>query len=183
MPDYYYLMSSLPTPKREEAPPLASEKFLHECSNHIDPELFKLLAALSLTPPKKHVFPNGSLAGKWTAWETSLRNRLASVRGAALGRDASAYLAHQKEDASSPDTDREISDKFIERDPLERERILDSLRWAKIEELEFGHYMDFDAVCAYRLKILIREKWSRRTQNKGQQNLNSVLHSLRTEKN
>lgn len=47
-------------------------------------------------------------------------------------------------------------------DPLERERMVDLIRWGKIDDLETGHEMDFVSLCCYRLRLASLEKYHRR---------------------
>ena len=45
--------------------------------------------------------------------------------------------------------------------PLEEEIKLLELQWSKLEDLSLGHYSDFEALCIYKLKLLILlRKWS-----------------------
>jgi len=45
-------------------------------------------------------------------------------------------------------------------DPLERELLLDSLRWTLLEELAAFPPFGFQAVLAYALKLRLAEKWA-----------------------
>lgn len=47
-------------------------------------------------------------------------------------------------------------------DPLERERIVDQIRWDRIDELECGHSLDFTTLCCYRMRLASLEKFHRR---------------------
>lgn len=47
-------------------------------------------------------------------------------------------------------------------DPLERERIVDQIRWNKIDDLECGHSLDFVALCCYRMRLASLEKFHKR---------------------
>ena len=46
--------------------------------------------------------------------------------------------------------------------PVEREHLVDLIRWRKIDELESEHQMDFTALCCYRLRLVLLEKFRKR---------------------
>lgn len=52
-------------------------------------------------------------------------------------------------------------------DPLERERLVDLIRWRKIDDLETGHELDFTALCCYRMRLSSLEKYRRRLSGEG----------------
>ena len=60
-------------------------------------------------------------------------------------------------------------------DPLERERAIDKLRWQAIEEISAGHELDFDALCAYKLKLDILIRRRHRDREVGLASFNSTL--------
>ena len=39
---------------------------------------------------------------------------------------------------------------------------MDRARWDFLESMEWNHVFDFDALCIYRCKLLILEKWAAR---------------------
>lgn len=59
-------------------------------------------------------------------------------------------------------------------DPVERERIVEQIRWRKIDELEAGHELDFTALCCYRMRLASLEKYRRRAADDG----NSVFERM-----
>lgn len=54
-------------------------------------------------------------------------------------------------------------------DPLERERLVDKIRWMKIDDLESCHNLDFVTLCAYRLRLDMLEKYRKRNAGNGNQ--------------
>ena len=42
--------------------------------------------------------------------------------------------------------------------PLEKEVQIIRWQWEKLEELSIGHYADFGALCAYKLKLLLLKR-------------------------
>ena len=54
-------------------------------------------------------------------------------------------------------------------EPLERERLVDKIRWMKIDDLESCHNLDFVTLCAYRLRLDMLEKYRKRNAGNGNQ--------------
>ncbi len=59
--------------------------------------------------------------------------------------------------------------------PVEREKSLDALRWRKIGEIAEFHDFDFDALCVYRLKLMLLIAHSRRDTARGRAEFASLL--------
>ena len=144
---------------------------------NVDVSELKPLLALSLCPPRASKLPENSFQAKWYRWETYLRNRLAIQRAQLQGKMVKSFLQPQKDEYLS-EIDRIVNETLFQTPVYEREKILDGLRWHKIEELEFGHYFDFDILCSYKLKLLIKEKWQRHSDTgKGFQQLEEIVNS------
>ena len=56
-------------------------------------------------------------------------------------------------------------------DPLEREKALDRARWAFLDGFEWSHAFNFEALCIYRCKLMILEKWAARRAGNAEDNL------------
>jgi len=175
---YYYLISSLPALKRDEAPVFSLERFLKLCAEHLPSSDMDFINKLPLVPNMTLKVKHGSLSAHWFAWEIYLRNKLAVLRSSELGWVVKEYLLPQDEKVAIGELEREINEKLLGSDPFERERLLDRLRWSKLDELEFGHYFDFDILCSYKLKLMIREKWGRRNAEKGALNISSIVDKI-----
>ena len=63
-------------------------------------------------------------------------------------------------------------------DPAERENALDQLRWQFIDEQIIGHDLDFEYLCAYRLKLVMLEKHLRRNQADGKTVFEQAVDTL-----
>lgn len=59
--------------------------------------------------------------------------------------------------------------------PVEREKSLDALRWRKIGEIAGFHEFDFDALCVYRLKLMLLIARNRRDTARGRAAFASLL--------
>lgn len=158
---YYALKASLPMLLFDEMPPLDSAVFLGYCEAYLAPEEQAFLRRLSLTP--RSVPPNGSaqVMRKYAVWEICLRNTLARLRAARLSVDPDSYVVKfaDYETAAASAAQSVFS---MNADPLEKEKALDRARWDFLESMEWNHVFDFEALCIYRCKLLILEKWAAR---------------------
>lgn len=171
---YYYLISSLPTVTLGERPYYSSEEFMNLCSQWIDKSNVEKLSRLTLNP--KDANKNNSFIKNWYRYEKILRNSSAKNRALKLNLDPLPYL--KPENKIFPDIERGVQDSFATVNPLTKEMALDRIRWGVIDFLETGHFFDFEKLCAYKLRLLICEKWDVRKRGRGQENLGIVLESL-----
>lgn len=63
-------------------------------------------------------------------------------------------------------------------DPLERERMIDLIRWRKIDDLEAGHELDFIALCCYRMRLASLEKYRKRSSGEGNSIFETAVDKL-----
>ena len=168
--EYYFLISSLPSPRLGEKPKYRSPEFLEMCAQELSPDRMQRLRAVTLLP---NGAPCCEADRKWHAWETYCRNCLARARGVALGADAAEWV---QPDADAFPTDRrQIEETMTAPSPAARERGLDELRWRRLGDFAVGHEFDFDALIVYRLRLLLAEKWADLTTEQGQANLLSLI--------
>ena len=158
----------------DAAPPLTSAVFLERCEVFLEPRLVQFLRELSIAPralpkyadpavledrPKDRPSgPRSVVMAQYARWEIALRNMLAKLRGAKLGLDPEPDLVKLSVFESTAETSARNA--FGMSDPLERELSLDRARWAFFDDLEWRHLFDFEALCIYRCKLLILEKWT-----------------------
>ena len=62
--------------------------------------------------------------------------------------------------------------------PLERERIIDRLRWAHLEDLALGHDFDFDALCIDRAQLFMVNKYTAFRSDTGTVNFSAALNEV-----
>ena len=196
---YVSLVSSLPLLKMTEAPLVGYGKFMSDCSGMIDEKRLSLLREFSLIPGLRpgqkpqdgaqvgadaledfiRKFPKGSLAREYLLFETALRHSAMKIRAAKLGSAFSApKLGHAFFD---PEADRTVRAAFAAPNPVERERILDTARWTKLDELEVKNRtrFNFDTLCAYSIRIQIAEKWAARSAGNSAEGLDRTVSSVR----
>ena len=152
---YGFLISSMPWLRLGEKPFYRSAAFLEQCRPHLAPAEFATLAAVTLEPCRE---PGGWTDRKWQEFDVYLRNRVAAARASRTGADAGPWMRH--EDDVFPGSQRMIEEAMTVADPVERERLLDELRWGRLDDLTVGHEFDFEALVNYRLRLLLVEKWA-----------------------
>lgn len=179
MPSYYiYLISSLPFLQFGAKAPITFERFLELCRNLIPAKEF-LLLSISKNIINEDLEKYGkinNIVNSWRDFEFMLRNELVKIRAKRLHRDAAAYL--RSDSQAEPLFAHKIGEIARQPSPLGVERLLDMMRWDKLEELNFGHYFDMDFLFVYAQKLLIMERWDKiRSADKGKL-LNETLESI-----
>ena len=158
----------------DAAPPMTSEVFLEYCEVFLKPSLVQFLRELTIAPRALTKFadpvifedrpedrasgPHSVVLAQYARWEIALRNMLAKLRGAKLGLDPEPNLVKLSVFEFTAET--AARNAFGMSDPLERERALDRARWTFFDDMEWRHLFDFEALCIYRCKLLILEKWA-----------------------
>ena len=159
----------------DETALLSVEEFNAACADKASENDLKVLNKLSLVPEAEQTYPADSAAEHWRQWEIYLRNRIASHR-APHGRDIHGYLREEK--ACFCDADTGVQEAFGLKNPLEREKYFDQMRWNALDDFESGHHFDFDKLCVYKLKLLLLEKWNERQVEQGEKNLDVMLGQI-----
>ena len=176
MANYYYFVSSLPMLMPYCEPYTDSATFAESCEQWLSDADLKVITTISLNPVADAELPVDSVAAKWFSWEINLRNRIAKLRANKQGREVSGMLLEEKD--SFGEVDRIAQDIASTKDPLEAEKLLDDLRWSKLDDLEACHPFDLDKLCVYKLKLELCEKWLGREEEKGRDAFNKVIDAV-----
>ena len=193
---YFALKSSLPMLLFDSAPPLSSEEFLSRCEAFLPPDRMQFLRELTLAPRElpefEKNFKQAAIPSKrdirtddsrvmqlYSRWEICLRNTLARLRAAKLEQDPETCTV--KFASYEPTAESAARTAFNLADPLEREKALDQARWNYLDGFEWSHAFNFEALCIYRCKLLILEKWAARRAGDPAKNLDAAAD--RAEKN
>ncbi|MCM8778200.1 MAG: DUF2764 domain-containing protein [Candidatus Omnitrophica bacterium] len=160
MPRYYtYLISSLPYLQFDREPPFSFSSFLERCKDFIsDKEIF-LLKMAGEREPKLSEIKQPTLKS-YFLFEIALRDELVKLRALRRKEEPEKYL-RKSDYVLSLHLINSIIQAFKNPAILEAERNLDILRWNFLEELERGHYFDFDFLVVYAFKLLILERWEK----------------------
>ncbi|MBO4632181.1 MAG: DUF2764 family protein, partial [Lentisphaeria bacterium] len=162
---------------------------LDHCSAFVDPVRMKFLKALTAAPREvpdfEKNFKQAAIPSKrdirtddtrvmqlYVRWEICLRNTLARLRAVKLGQDPEGFTV--KNAAYDSSADYAARNAFNISDPLEREKELDRARWAFLDGFEWNHSSNFEALCIYRCKLMILEKWAERQTGNGAENLDQA---------
>ena len=190
---YFALKASLPMLQFDAAPPISSEEFLSRCEAFLAPDRMKFLRELTLSPRElpdfEKDFKYAAIPSKkdirtddthvmqlYARWEISLRNTLARLRAAKLGQDPEANVVKYAAFDSAADTAARTA--FSLTDPMEKELALDRARWDFLDGQEWSHAFNFEALCIYRCKLLILEKWAARRSGDPSANLDAAAAQI-----
>ena len=190
---YFALKASLPMLLFDAAPPISSADFLSRCEAFLAPDRMKFLRELTLSPRelpdfeknfKQAVIPSKKdirtddthVMQLYARWEICLRNTLARLRAAKLGQDPEANVV--KYAAFDPAADTAARNAFSLTDPMEKELALDRARWDFLDGMEWSHAFNFEALCIYRCKLLILEKWAARRKGDPSANLDAAAAQI-----
>ncbi len=185
MASYYYLMAQLPTIFETSAPAISYKDFYSIAERCLSADDLKTLSAISLIPPREGENGTGSaVVDSWNRYERALRFSLARARAARLKRDAQAgnarldssfileAIAQSFEAAAAAKAAAEMDS------PLEAELFLDRARFAYVRDLGSGHFYDSEAVFAYALMLLIRERSSAFSAEAGRAEYMRIYNSI-----
>jgi len=98
-----------------------------------------------------------SMLGEWAFWEAGLRNAFARSRAQEMGVDLEGRLFEESEDEMM------YSEMVVwaseASDPLEKERLIDQNRLAKLNELAGINPFSREAALCYLLSLIILDRW------------------------
>ena len=159
---YPYIVVSLPLLEFGTEPPMTPAELVDYCSELMRPGD---LAALRLAAAGRHDELAEPAVRSYTRREVQLRNALARQRAGRAGVDASRFLReHEGWDVEIEDV---ATQAMSASDPLEREQMLDRLRWRLLEEMAASPAFGVQAIYAYALQLRLLEKWQRLTDERG----------------
>ncbi len=174
---YYFLCATLPGLQFGKESSLTVEKFDAACRDQMPPAEFGRLTRQGLSVPRD---PRASdelspgYAG-FVRFEQYLRTRIAQRR-TAREEEKSAALPDPAEYFS--EVDSTVAQAAACTDPLEREKMIDRLRWRRLDDLGAGHEFDFEALCIYRLRLAILDKYRNRSTEAGKRNFNAAVDRI-----
>jgi len=97
------------------------------------------------------------MLGEWAFWEAGLRNALARSRAQEIGVDLEGRLFEESEEESL--YSEMVAWASEAADPLERERVIDQNRLAKLNELAGINPFSREAALCYLLSLIILDRW------------------------
>lgn len=153
--NHYFLVASLPALKLGERPGVTKEDFLLRAAEQLGAGE---MATLTRVLDGNFSAGGDAFAAEWRAFDIRLRNACARQRAARMGVDAVPHLREPRDGDLM--TEATVAAAFNARDPLERERALDAIRWAELERLAGFDPFTFRALLAYALRLDLAWRWS-----------------------
>ncbi len=153
---YYYLIASLPALEIGQTP-MSADAFDMRCQSELSPRDFQTVQSLNNIPFPQDAARN-TFVNAWNNQETQLRNAVAKVRASKRRADVSHVL--RPHGGFSTLIENMVENVWAQKNPLERERGLDQLRWKLVEELQGPDPFSFKVVLSYAVKRKIAERWS-----------------------
>ncbi len=153
--EYVYLVASLPALELTTVPRISSATLLASSAGILRADHLEDLRAIVEDRPQD---VRATHLRSYRDADTQLRDALARERAARAGAsyDTGAH-PYRGYDARCVDVAARAMDLD---DPLERELLLDTLRWTLLDELALSPPFGFQAVLAYALKLRLAEKWA-----------------------
>ena len=174
---YYYFSASLPSLSFGQNPGMSVADFDELASGQMSPESLAKLKTGTLAVSREP----GSAAGlprvyaDYTRFEQYLRTRIAERRA---GRDEDRAVKLPDPELYFGEVDSALATAAAAPDPLEREKLIDRIRWRMLDDLEAGHDFDFDGLCVYRLRLEILNKYRNRSTETGRENFNAAVDRI-----
>ncbi len=156
----YYLIASLPALDMETAPVLTPDAFAQVCRDQLDPSDAEAAVALLENRDADHPFVRD-----WRDRDTLLRN--AVVRQRATRSDADPARYQRPAAGCDLRIEHDVEAAFQAPDPLQRERLLDRIRWRVADELQGTDPLTERVVLAYAIKLRLACRWAALTPDAG----------------
>lgn len=173
----YYFAATLPTLQFGAEPPMSRESFLAQAGRFVQGEELAVLDGLALSPdPSEAQASPSGLIRRYAAWASTLRVELGRLRAGRAGRafDA-AVLGTLPRDDGAVTAARAA---FAASSPLEGELELEGRRWAFIDGLCPIQLFEFDGLCAWELKLLVLERLSLLTAERGEAGYRTIYSAI-----
>jgi len=174
MKDYWYLISSLPTLRIGEKPPMGAEVFRAACMGWLSEEELEIIDAVL---ENREPIMTGCVSAWWNG-EVQLRDAIVRVRAKNRNTDASPFI--QPHDGFSATIEKMVTDAFTRPDPMEQEMELDRARWSLIEELTVAAPFSFAAILAFAVKVRIAERWAGMDDETGKEKVEELIEASLT---
>ena len=163
----FYLLPSLPMLHFDVAPGIAPEHFLEACHEQLAAGDAAAAEALFYGRPSDHPF-----VAVWRDKEAILRNAIAGHRARIAGKDAALWTRPTQ--GCDSQIESEVSDAFLEPDPMIREKALDKVRWLISDELQGPDPLSKNAVFAYAIKLAVITRWAKLSAEQGRKRFDAL---------
>ncbi len=173
---FTFLLAELPHLDLNQPPPLSLAEFDETVECAMIPCDYRRQLALydgsvKVDPQSSCDYPE--IFRKYLDFERFLRTCIAGIRSRKLGKEISLPETENYYHYAAVALDAAAAVK----DPLEREKIVDNLRWNAVDEIAAGCEFDFNALCAYKIKLVLLCSRRHRNRETGLAAFNSALES------
>jgi hypothetical protein len=169
---YYYLISSLPGLALEMPPAISMDEFRSNCADQLSARdsqalehLLNMDADSARHPFVKH----------WINCETQLRNAAARLRAGRQNSNAIDFI--HDHDGFQNQIENSVKSAFETNTPLERERLLDELRWSLLDDLAGPYPFSTNIIFAYAVKLQIAARWAAMDKNIGENKIRKSIEN------
>ena len=168
---HYFLIASLPLLEIGEAAPMTVAEFDEILKENLSENAQKKIFSYE---GKKDYPDTCPVYRQMALFENYLRTCIARKRAERAGiqfetADPEEYYG---------EVDYSLAHAASCNNPLEREYMIDRLRWARLDELALEHDFDFDALCIYRTKLVIVNKYADFRTETGTLNFTAALDKI-----
>ncbi len=136
-----------------------------EAAKFLTPEKEELFSKINLDTIHKAEFQNSPYAvlSDFSNFNFELKKQLKALRDS---RQESDETNRKKTNALN----------LEDANPLEQEIQIMNLQWQEVEQLSVGHFSDFDALIAYKIKLMLIERWWSFDESKGYDKYLDLIH-------
>jgi hypothetical protein len=174
--DWYYLTAQLPSfsvTQEKTQLPITNEVFTELCARFFDPASMKILAGISLEPPRFPQKTGSFVVDSWNEMENSLRIALAQIRAQKLNRDFSfATVSIRPEAAQAARTAAGMDS------PLAAEQSLNDFRIDYLNRISPVNGFSTEAVYVYALKLRLAERIRKFNDEAGMASYRTIYDSI-----
>jgi hypothetical protein len=161
---------------RDEKPFISSDELDELSGFWLSRQQKTIFSKIKLIPEDFGGLPLPEALQKWYEWEIVLRNSITRLRAKKMKKDPALFCMPEKDSFS--EIERAVREVSSASDPLRKEKIFYDLRWNRLEDIESGHKFDFDVLCLYKIKLMLREKWLDRKKDAGTEQLDKIVHEV-----
>lgn len=188
MDNYQYIIASLPVPDKDVKPGDASRSaellaFIREHCSAKDKELLDLLldgydeSRLGPEFYDKALASPSNFIREFFTFDLRVRNAKVRFLNKALDRPESQDIFLEPE-GEFPEAAR-LGTVLEDSDILRRERGLDDLMWAKIDEILIFDYFDIDVILGFVAKMKIADRWLLLDEQAGREMFRRLVQDIR----
>lgn len=187
MGNYEYILASLPEISAGFTGISDAESVIEEIRSLLDgndlTEMSLLDSYFSEEGPGKEFYLKARTSGcrfirEYFEYDRTVRNTKVTYLNSRLGRPGGTdILLFDEEEELSPCPEAE--DALNRTDLIEREKALDDLMWAKVDELTSLDILDLDLIIAFIIKLKIADRWMKLDAEKGRELLRKLVDEIR----